>query len=78
MTEQDVNGGRCKALLYHENGAVDRCAQVMLRPEDETCFYHTKVLQGLCEPCKLGEGISGEANVYRIEVMGGSKSRTFG
>jgi hypothetical protein len=77
MTEQDVNGGRCKALLYHEGGEVDRCQQTVLSSDSDLCFLHRKYVDGLCEPCEQGEGALGSARVYRMEVMGTGISRTF-
>jgi hypothetical protein len=77
INEQDVNGGRCRAILFHEGGEVDRCQQVIAAAEDDTCYYHSKLAQGLCEPCEQGEGALGSARVYRMEILGTTVSRTF-
>lgn len=70
--------GRCKAVLFHEDGSVDRCQSMVMDPHtDDLCYLHKKYEQGLTGPCNDGEGAKGEARTYRMEVMGTNRSVSF-
>ena len=43
---------RCKCVVETADGEFTRCAQMVHDPEQDYCYYHTKVVAGLTEPAE--------------------------
>lgn len=69
---------KCKARITHSNGVVNGCSQEVAKGATHgCCYYHEKVLDGLCSPLEFDSGAIVEMGDRVDKISVGSMVLTY-